>query len=154
LVEGEDGKITVTPKGDSEPWTITVMEGGAKLRISKEGFEVKSKEVTLNDKGKTLTARLEPVGTPPPVPPQQTEPKPGPVPADGPPILPGGIAPMEELPKSDSKPVVKKPGMVELEQVRTDLRNLNYRRHPERDDQRRRALQELKAATDAIDAGK
>jgi tRNA A-37 threonylcarbamoyl transferase component Bud32 len=65
-VEVAEGSITVRPRGDNEPYTIKVAEGGGKLRISKAGFEVTSKEVTLSDKGQRLTVTLTPSKPPPP----------------------------------------------------------------------------------------
>jgi hypothetical protein len=76
MVEVTEGAITVRPKGAAEPYTITVAKGGGKLRVSKAGFVVQSREVTLNDKGQTLTVALKPV-EPPAVPmpaPKPTEP--------------------------------------------------------------------------------
>jgi WD40 repeat protein len=63
-VEVAEGAITIRPRGENEPYTITVPKGGGKLRISKAGFEVVTKEVTLIDKGQTLTVALIPNVTP------------------------------------------------------------------------------------------
>jgi serine/threonine protein kinase len=60
-VEVAEGAILVRPKGDNEPYEITVSKGGGRLRISKAGFEITTREVTLNDKGKTITISLEPL---------------------------------------------------------------------------------------------
>src|SRR5207248_1374398 len=40
--------------------TITVPKGGGKLRISRAGFEIKTQDVTLSDKGTTIAVKLEP----------------------------------------------------------------------------------------------
>jgi tRNA A-37 threonylcarbamoyl transferase component Bud32 len=65
-VEVAEGAITVRPRGENEPYTIKVAESGGKLRISKAGFEVLSKDVTLSDKGQRLTVTLTPSNPPPP----------------------------------------------------------------------------------------
>jgi tRNA A-37 threonylcarbamoyl transferase component Bud32 len=67
-VEVVEGTITVTHNGDNQPYTITVAKGGGKLRVSKAGFTVESREVTLSDHGKTLSVELKPEvpRTPPP----------------------------------------------------------------------------------------
>jgi hypothetical protein len=78
-VEVAEGAVTIRPRGENEPFTITVAKGGGKLRISKAGFEVLTKEVTLSDKGTTIKAKLEPVPVvrvPKPI-------EPPPAPADG-----------------------------------------------------------------------
>ncbi len=56
----EEGRITVSRKGESDSYTITVAEGGGKLRITRAGFEVQTREVSLREKGRTLTVTLKP----------------------------------------------------------------------------------------------
>jgi hypothetical protein len=60
-VEVAEGTITVRHKDDHEPYEITVPKGGGKLRISKAGFQITTREVTLNDQGKTISVSLEPL---------------------------------------------------------------------------------------------
>jgi formylglycine-generating enzyme required for sulfatase activity/tRNA A-37 threonylcarbamoyl transferase component Bud32 len=79
-VEVAEGAITVRPRGENEPYTIKVAEGGGKLRISKEGFTVETPDVTLSQKGTTLKVSLQPLPPSPvaripfPVKPNATEP--------------------------------------------------------------------------------
>ena len=53
-IEVAEGAITVRPRGEDEPYTITVPKGGGKLRISKAGFTAETSDVTLRDKGTTI----------------------------------------------------------------------------------------------------
>jgi tRNA A-37 threonylcarbamoyl transferase component Bud32 len=87
-VEVAEGALTVRPKGANEPYTITVPKGGGKLRISKAGFTVETRDVTLSDKGTTITVKLEPV----PV---------APVGPDSKPVVPG--VPRSDLPANEPK---------------------------------------------------
>jgi hypothetical protein len=63
-----------------------------------------------------------------------------------------------DLPKANSKeaggPPSKRSGWAELEHVEAHLNLLNYSTLPARDKQRKHALQELKAAMEALEVGK
>jgi formylglycine-generating enzyme required for sulfatase activity len=55
-----EGRIAVARNGDAEPYTVRVAAGGGKLIIRKAGFKIETREVALDDSGKTLTVQLEP----------------------------------------------------------------------------------------------
>jgi hypothetical protein len=59
-VEVSEGAITIKPHGDGEPWRIELAGEKGKLKISKAGFEVTTRDVTVRDKGTTLAVKLEP----------------------------------------------------------------------------------------------
>jgi Protein kinase domain/Putative zinc-finger len=61
-VEVTDGRITVSRPGDDDPWRIELAGETGRLTISKAGFEVKTQQVTLNQKGTTIAVKLEPAG--------------------------------------------------------------------------------------------
>ncbi|HTK76365.1 MAG TPA: family 16 glycoside hydrolase, partial [Gemmataceae bacterium] len=75
-----EGKLTVKWAGDKDPYTIAVADGGGKLRISKAGFEVKTQEVTLRDKGGRLRVTLDPLPIAATSPARDAGPPPGPQP--------------------------------------------------------------------------
>jgi hypothetical protein len=65
-VEVVDGKITVSRPGDAEPWRIEMAGDKGVLKISKAGFVIETREVTLGEKGQTIRVELQPEK--PPVP--------------------------------------------------------------------------------------
>jgi predicted Ser/Thr protein kinase len=76
-VEVAEGKISVSRPGDGEPWKIGLAAEKGTLRISKAGFEVQTREVTLSDKGQTLKVSLTPeaIGNGPAPPPAVGKPQ-------------------------------------------------------------------------------
>jgi predicted Ser/Thr protein kinase len=59
-VEAVDGKITVSRPGDADPWRIELAGEKGQLKISKAGFEVTTRDVTLSEKGTTIRVELRP----------------------------------------------------------------------------------------------
>ena len=65
-VEVVDGKITVSRPGDAEPWRIELAGEKGQLKISKAGFVVQTREVTLSEKGTTIKVSLQSTPNVPP----------------------------------------------------------------------------------------